>query len=264
MLSRVVWPKFDFKKVLAALDANSNQFQRVCIQAVNFPGAVDVVCKIASDVKNVCELPMTVSCQPLSIEDMNRLVDVGVERICVALDAATQEVFSNVKGCEYSWDGHLKALENARAIFGAKVSTHLIFGLGESEEDIVRTIQLLHDRGITIGLFAFTPVFGTQLSKQPKPDVASYRRIQLARFLIVENIAHAERMGFKGGRIASFGVDSEALNKTVDSGEPFMTSGCPGCNRPFYNESPRGPIYNYPRKPRRKNIDEIKKDLNLE
>jgi biotin synthase-related radical SAM superfamily protein len=26
----------------------------------------------------------------------------------------------------------------------------------------------------------------------------------------------------------------------------FETSGCPGCNRPYYNESTRGPMYNHP------------------
>jgi biotin synthase-related radical SAM superfamily protein len=31
------------------------------------------------------------------------------------------------------------------------------------------------------------------------------------------------------------------------TGEPFQTSGCPDCNRPFYNEQPGGPLYNYPR-----------------
>jgi biotin synthase len=25
-----------------------------------------------------------------------------------------------------------------------------------------------------------------------------------------------------------------------------MTSGCPNCNRPYYNETPSGPILNYP------------------
>jgi biotin synthase-related radical SAM superfamily protein len=30
-------------------------------------------------------------------------------------------------------------------------------------------------------------------------------------------------------------------------GEAFCTAGCPGCNRPFYNERPGGPMYNYPR-----------------
>ena len=263
MLSRVVWPKFGLEKVLAALSRNSKEFQRVCIQAVNFPKAMDVVCELVSCVKNVCKLPVTVSCQPLTSEDMNRLVDVGVERICVALDVANQEIFSRVKGNEYSWEGHLKTLEKAKTVFGGKVSTHLIVGLGESEEDMIRTIQLLHDRGITIGLFAFTPVAGIQLSGKSSPDLASYRKIQLARFLIVKNLSNADRMKFENGQLISFGIGQDLLNRTIESGEPFSTSGCPGCNRPFYNESPRGPIYNYPRKPKRNDIKEIKKAFSL-
>ena len=262
MLSRVSWPKFDFGKVLAALGENSDKFQRVCVQAVNYPGVVDDICELVAGVKSVCKLPVTVSCQPLTTDDMNRLVDVGVDRVSVALDAATSEIFAQVKDSGYSWEGHLKALENAKAIFGDEVSTHLIVGLGEREEDLVRAVQLLHDRRITVGLFAFTPIAGTPLSKQPRPDVTSYRRIQLARFLIVKNLSSADRMNFEGGRIASFGVDQDVLSKAVESGEPFSTSGCPGCNRPFYNESPRGPIYNYPRKPKRNDVDEIITALN--
>jgi biotin synthase-related radical SAM superfamily protein len=30
-------------------------------------------------------------------------------------------------------------------------------------------------------------------------------------------------------------------------GEAFETSGCADCNRPYYNEQPGGPLYNYPR-----------------
>ena len=41
MLSRVIWPHYKFKKVLAALGENSNKFKRICIQAVNYPGIVD-------------------------------------------------------------------------------------------------------------------------------------------------------------------------------------------------------------------------------
>ncbi|HID80257.1 MAG TPA: hypothetical protein EYP48_00875 [Ignisphaera sp.] len=36
------------------------------------------------------------------------------------------------------------------------------------------------------------------------------------------------------------------MPKDIDVTEVVLTSGCPGCNRPFYNESPRGPIFNYP------------------
>ena len=262
MLSRVFWPSFDFKKVAGAMRENSGKFERVCIQAVNYPGVVDDLCDIVSKLRQVCGLPISVSCQPLTPADVKRLAEAGANRLSVALDAATPELFQRVKGEAYSWEGHLRALEEAKAIFGDNVSTHLIAGLGEGEEDMARAMQMLHDRGITIALFAFTPIAGTTLSSLPQPDISSYRRIQIARFLIVTGLSRAERMKFEGGKIVDFGVEPDVLNRTVDSGEPFRTSGCPGCNRPFYNESPRGPLYNYPRRPKRREIESIRSEIN--
>ncbi|MEM2889891.1 MAG: radical SAM protein [Candidatus Hadarchaeum sp.] len=261
MLSRVVWPKFDLESVLAALKKNSEKFKRVCIQAVNFSGVVEVICELVSRLREVCDLPVSVSCQPLMLEDLKRLASVGVERVGLAFDAATEEIFRNVKGSEYSWEGHMEALKNAKAVFGDRVSTHLIAGLGETEEEMAQAFQFFHDNGVTVALFAFTPIPGTPLSNHPRPDVTSYRRLQLARFLIANGLGRVENMNFEEGSISSFGVDSELLGKVIESGDPFVTSGCAGCNRPFYNESPRGPIYNYPRKPSRRDIEEIKKLL---
>jgi biotin synthase-related radical SAM superfamily protein len=263
MLSRVVWPISELGKVLAALGKNSNDFKRVCIQAVNYPKAVDDLCEFVARVKSVCNLPISVSCQPLKAGDIQKLADAGGERVSVALDAATPELFERIKGGFYTWEGYIKVLERARATFDDRVSTHLIAGLGESEEEMVRAIQLLHDRGITIGLFAFTPIAGTALSDRPQPDVSSYRRIQLAIFFIINNMSRGELMRFDDGRIVEFGVGQYVLNRTVASGAPFLTSGCPDCNRPFYNESPKGPIYNYPRKPTSKEIERIKAELSL-
>ena len=42
-----------------------------------------------------------------------------------------------------------------------------------------------------------------------------------------------------------------------DLREFFNTYGCEGCNRPFYNERPSGPIYNYPETPARDVVLEI-------
>jgi biotin synthase len=49
------------------------------------------------------------------------------------------------------------------------------------------------------------------------------------------------------GRLTDFGVNRQTLIEILQTGEPFLTSGCPDCNRPYYNEKPSGPIYNYPR-----------------
>jgi biotin synthase-related radical SAM superfamily protein len=263
MLSRVVWPISKLEKVLAALGKNSNDFKRVCIQAVNYPRVMDDLCELIARVKSVCNLPISVSCQPLKAGDIQKLADAGGERVSVALDAATPELFELIKGGFYTWEDHIQALECARAVFDDRVSTHLIVGLGEMEEEMARAIQLLHDQGITIGLFAFTPIAGTTLANHPQPDIPSYRRIQLARFLITSNMSRVELMHFDGGRVVGFGMEQGVLNRIVDSGEPFRTSGCPDCNRPFYTESPKGPIYNYPRKPASKEIEKIKAELSL-
>ena len=257
MLSRVVWPCCDFERVLSALEKNG-EFARICIQTVNYKGVMGDVCELAARIKDKCEVPISVSCQPLAAEDIKRLADAGVDRVGIALDAATPELFDRLKGksvgSSYSWEEHIRALDEVRKTFRDKVSTHLIVGLGESEEEMAQTIQFLQDRGITIALFAFTPIAGTPLANKSQPDVANYRRIQLARYLIARGGSEAKRMKFESGKIVDFGASQEELCTAVNSGEPFRTSGCPGCNRPFYNESPRGPIYNYPRKPTSKEI----------
>jgi biotin synthase len=66
--------------------------------------------------------------------------------------------------------------------------------------------------------------------------------MQAARWLIAHSLSRLEEMQFDAEkRLAHPGTPLPA------TGEPFQTSGCPDCNRPFYNEKPGGPLYNYPR-----------------
>jgi len=191
-------------------------------------------------------------CSTFSTSSAEELLNLGVDRVCFALDAATSAIFDKVKGRgvdgPYKWDRHWEALGDALQVFGqSRVTTHLIVGLGETEEEMLATIQRLTDMGVLPSLFALTPIQGTKMADHSAPPVASYRRIQLGRYLIVSGLGRFEDMTFEQGVLKSFGVSEEALAKVIASGVPFQTSGCPGCNRPFYNESPMGPIYNYPR-----------------
>lgn len=256
MLSRVLWPPCDFNRVLERMERRANRFDRVCVQSVNYPRVVEDVQLIVSKLKRSADLPTSVSIRPLSRGEMRELKRAGADRICFPLDACTPRVFRQVKE-GYSWEAHLRALQLASDEFPGAVTTHLIIGLGETEEEAVRMIQWLHDRGITVGLFAFTPIPGTALADHPRPDLASYRRIQLAHYLIQADVSSVGEMVFENGQLTSFGVSERVLLSTIESGEPFRTSGCPGCNRPFYNESPRGPIYNFPRRPTRREVMEI-------
>lgn len=256
LLSRVTWPTFSTQEVVSALGDRfrKGKIKRVCIQALNYPEAFAHLEALVKEIKRNAAVPVSVSCQPLSRTNIELLAKAGVDRLGVALDAATEQLFDQVKGKEaggpYNWDNQFQMLAEALAVFGKRnVSTHVIVGLGETEQEAVQIIQKSVDMGVLPALFAFTPVRGTALEKNPPPPLESYKRVQLARFLIAKGLERAEWMRFDDdGRIACFGMAKEALEKAVKSGEPFLTSGCPDCNRPFYNEKPSGPIYNYPRK----------------
>ena len=271
LLSRVSWPAFSSRSVLDGIESavQAGKIKRVCIQALNYPNVFSYLAAFVKALKQHVTVPVSVSCQPLNKANMQRLAEAGVDRIGIALDAATEEVFDAVKGSgaggPYNWGEQFRQLREAVEFFGrGNVSTHVIVGLGETEKDAVGVIQECVDMGVLPALFAFTPVHGTALALKPQPKLEVYRRVQVARHLIVNHVARADGMRFdSGGRIVSFGVGESQLEQVVKSGAPFLTSGCSGCNRPFYNEKPSGPFYNYARKMTPEEIAVAKKQLTL-
>ncbi|MDH5624127.1 MAG: radical SAM protein, partial [Candidatus Bathyarchaeota archaeon] len=202
-------------------------------------------------------------------EKMKTLAEAGVDRISIALDAATEEIFDKIKGRlvggPYVWKRQREALRETMKIFGeGSVTTHLIVGLGETEEEMVQMIQWCVDLGVYPGLFAFTPIPGTLLENSPQPSLSHYRRVQIAYYLITHGKTTCKNMPFDDdGCLINFGVSGEQLREVIETGEPFVTSGCPGCNRPYYNEKPSGPIYNYPRQPLHEEIAEIERQIGI-
>jgi biotin synthase-related radical SAM superfamily protein len=269
LLSRVSWPAFSASIVIGHIRSavQSGKIKRVCIQSLNYSQVFDDLCAFVVALKKQVSVPVSVSCQPLNSQNMWSLAKSGVDRIGIALDAATEGIFDKVKGGAvgglYVWDNEFVLLRTAIGIFGeGKVSTHLIVGLGETEKQAAHLLQSCANMGVLPGLFAFTPIKGTALASRSQPQIDAYRRVQLARFLIVNSVGRFEDMSFdSAGRIVDFGVGKDTLMKAVVSGKPFLTSGCPDCNRPFYNEKPSGPIYNYPRELKTQETDAIKDQL---
>ena len=225
------------------------------------------LCAFVNALKRQAQVPISVSCQPLNAENMWSLSKAGTDRIGIALDAATEKLFNQIKGeaagGPYEWQNEFVLLRTAIGVFGeGNVSTHLIVGLGETEREAVRMLQRCVDLGVLPGLFTFTPVRGTALAGKKQPQLEVYRRVQVARYLIVNALGRFEEMGFgSGGQIEDFGVGKDVLAIVVNGGKPFLTSGCVDCNRPFYNEKPSGPIYNYPRTLTSQEIAETQKQL---
>ena len=256
MLSRVSWPAFDWKRVKQKLISCylEKKYVRICLQTVLYKGFIDEMMYLIEDLFSEVKIPLSVALIPISIRHLEKMKEMGVDRIGIALDASTPDVFSKIKGNAiqgpYKWKRHHEALQDALKIFGkGKVSTHLIIGLGESERDAVQKIYALHKDGITVGLFAFMPVEGTILDKKPQPIIKQFRRVQLARHLIVHDKLDPGLFSFdEHGMLTGWHMSNEKLKELIrdNNGSMFMTSGCPGCNRPYYTSSPRGQMYNYP------------------
>ncbi|MHA1731070.1 MAG: radical SAM protein [Promethearchaeota archaeon] len=254
-LSRVTWPAFEFRDVLDRIvdPVSTGRVKRVCIQTVNFPGFFEDLKAIVDGILSRTRVDISCAISPLSREQLAALRKSGVQRVGIALDACTPELFDAVKGkrsgSPYSWEGHMAAIRDALEVFGrAFVSTHFIVGLGESEVELLEQVQEVVDLGVTPSLFAFTPVKGTALAGRSQPDELKYRKAQLGRFLIVTRAKSAgDFVASPTGEVESFGITRVDLEDIAGLGTPFQTAGCPGCNRPFYTSTPGGTMYNYPR-----------------
>ena len=241
-LSRVTWPEFALHQVLDRLpDAVARgAIRRACLQVTVTVGAFEQTLDIVEAVRSVSDVPFDVAILPRDVAQVRQLLDAGVDHIGFGLDAACERVFSQTKGG--NWARSLKLVQETARSFPGRGAVHLIVGLGETEREMVERIQWAHDLGLEVGLFAFTPVRGTHLADRPPPALATYRRMQAARWLIVHDGACIEEMTFNTRQqLVQLGVPLPI------EAEAFRTSGCPDCNRPFYNEQPSGPLYNYPR-----------------
>jgi biotin synthase len=269
LLSRVSWPTFSTLSALTALSSTTEEgkFRRICIQALNYPEVFSHLEALVKEIKKRSVIPVSISCQPLNTQNIELLKKAGADRLGIPLDAATEAIFDITKGKGtgnlFSWQNLFSLLKEAIAVFGkGNVSTHVIVGLGETEKEAAQVFQRCVDMGVLPGLFAFTPIRGTALEDHSPPILESYRRLQLAKYLISQTKSRFENMEFDSkGNINTYGLSNEVLDPIVESGLPFQTSGCPDCNRPYYNEKPSGPIYNYSKKLKKEEIARIKKQL---
>ena len=142
----------------------------------------------------------------------------------------------------------MEALSNAIDVFGeGNVATHLIVGLGESEEEILEFLKMMKDQKIRVGLFAFTNIRGTALENRKQPDMSKYRRVQAVHYLLRNDMISEDQIKITEAGYIDVSLHQSRLKEILSSGTAFQTSGCKDCNRPYYNERPSGPLYNYPR-----------------
>jgi len=237
-VSRIPWPKIELKSFIENL-RESKHFSRICFQTVLKPDfekeVLDFLRLIRAD---GVDLPVSIGTTPLKVETLKAMRRQGVDYLGVGLDT-TPTCFKSIKGV-FDYSDFFAFIERSVRIFGVKhVNVHLIFGLGESEVEFVNTMEKIYDMGAEVALFAFTPVRGTNMEHVPQPRIERYRLMQIVRYLLSKGYPLNEILSVGDDVGLRIDVDEDTLKSSL------LTSGCPGCNRPFYNERP-GKIYNYP------------------
>lgn len=270
---RVAWPLHSTDEVVDRIESASEEsVKRVCISMITRRKSVDDTIEITRRIRKKSDVPISGLVSPTVMfpRDFQAFKDAGIDKVGIAVDTATPELFERHRGKgvngPHHWKKYWDMIESALEVYGeGNVGSHYVVGLGETEKQMIHAIQRIKDMGGETHLFSFYPEPNSKLKDHPRPPIPTYRRIQLARYLIDEGLTHTDRMSFDQlDRVVDFGVNTE---KYVSLGKPFMTSGCTGndgevaCNRPFANERPSDEFRNFPFLPTQPEIEMIRDEL---
>jgi len=269
---RVPWPVKPTEEVADRI-ARNRVVQRTCISMVTHARSVRDSVDLTRRLREKTDKPVSILVSPTVVgkPDLTALKEAGADRIGVAFDLPTEDLFDRYRGREvhgpHRWERYWETFRVGVEVFGRrKVGSHFIVGLGETEKEMVEAFQRVVDLGGVNHLFSFFPEGGSTLAGHPSPPMEVYRRVQVACELIDSELMRADEMTFdEAGRITNFGVDETTLLTVIRSGKPFRTRGCKGrdgevaCNRPYANSLPGDDtIRNYPFAPDQADVRRIR------
>ncbi|MGD8229513.1 MAG: radical SAM protein [Desulfobacteraceae bacterium] len=256
----VEWPIFPINEVVDAINKAPQYVKRTCISMITNGKCREDTLVLARRLKEETFMPISVLISPTIIEkeDLIAMKEAGVDKVGVAIDLATPELFDRYRGVGVSgphrWEKYWEILISALEVFGnLEVGAHLMVGMGETEREMVSLLERMREMGVVNHLFSFFAEESSSLAARPQPPWSQYLRVQMARYLIEHEKSCLDNINFDGlGRIIDFGVAPHRLKEIINLGAPFMTTGCLGpdgkvaCNRPFGNCLPDVKQWNYP------------------
>lgn len=261
-LSRVVWPEFEKEKIKEILRKKLDRnFKRICLQVTQSINYFDQTLSFIDYIKGLSRLPISVSIRLKSMGEAQVLFDKGVDQLGLSLDVVDHKDFLKIKKSNYN--EFLKFLLSAGRRFPGRITTHIIIGFSETEKQVIELIRNLYRNNVSVALFAFTPVRETAFEDKKPPDLSKYRKIQLAHLMIKDRWKYRLRFD-KEGNLRSIGWNQKNMKEKLENSKLFQTSGCPDCNRPYYNERSSGKLYNYPYKLSQNEFRQAIEDLHLE
>lgn len=239
LVSRIPWPTIELETLINKI--GKDNFSRICLQTVLKEDFEKEAIFITRTLREAgLHVPISIGTMPISEETLYEFYSQGVDFIGVGLDVASSRLFAQIKK-PFKMNDFLNFIKKCIKIFNYNhVYVHLIYGLSESDTEFALTMEKIYDMGAEVALFSFTPVKGTPFEHFQQPKIEKYRLMQIIRYFLSKNYKLKDIINIKGNQLK--------LKVNIEVNEikaAFLTSGCPSCNRPFYNERPTK-IYNYP------------------
>jgi biotin synthase-related radical SAM superfamily protein len=259
----VQWPLFSMDVLIEAINNAPHYVRRACISMITNGRCRRDTIAMTERLKKETNIPISVLISPtvLRVDDLKAMRESGADKIGVAIDLATPELFDRYRGKGVSgphrWERYWQTVSDGLEIFGERnVGIHLMVGMGETEQEMVSIMERSWNLGALNHLFSFFAEPGSKLEHRKQPPWPTYLRVQLARYLIEERAFSASTIVCdKDGHIVDFGLPEDDIMKIINLGTPFMTGGCldedgeVACNRPFGNCLPGEKQWNYPYPP---------------
>ncbi|KAA1243132.1 MSMEG_0568 family radical SAM protein [Aquimarina sp. RZ0] len=148
------------------------------IMTTGTPGSSDRGAKILLEsvtaVRDVVDIPIQIQCEPPdTFEWFTLLKDAGASSIGMHLEAVSDSIRKKVMPgkAEVSLLYYFEAFKAAVSIFGkGNVSTYILAGLGDTQEEILKMSQKLIHMGVYPFVVPFVPIRNTPLENHSSPD----------------------------------------------------------------------------------------------
>lgn len=174
------------EKILEAM--KTQKVVSISLTSGVFGSVDDTVERFASCVKTIRaklpDIPIGVEPYAESAGHLKMLKESGADEIKLNLESPRKDIFSKV--CpELDWEGTWNLLNQAVSVFGkGKVSSNIIFGMGETDEDMEACVEKLCRMGVVPTLRALrsnsmnSPKLTAAIG--PQPPVTKERILNLA------------------------------------------------------------------------------------
>ena len=157
----VEWPVFSMDRIEAAINGAPPYVKRTCISMITNGKCTNDTVRMTERLSAHTALPVSVLISPtiMETEDLRKLKDAGADKIGIAIDLATEELFARYRGKGVSgphkWEKYWEIMESGVDIFGrGNVGAHLMVGMGETEQQMTALMARLGEMGVYVA-----PVF---------------------------------------------------------------------------------------------------------